>query len=942
MGWHYSNGGGAGYAWSGLNTYNQHCALISGLTPGTAITKLKVKAAGYSGAVATRLVAWGPSSLSVITQSSSFTMADGNESTQYTYERSVGSHVMSGTSIWVGLYRNPSGSHIMETTSGSGSGYRKTNTSSFPNVASMSGYNTDSNDEPYVGVFMIATPYDPTSASVTRVSDTSQTIQWTRNANSDRPVDTQYVERWDNVSGNWYLKKTITTDYESNGSHSWTDTTTVANRYYRYRIRAKNDAGYSGYEYTSYINTTPASPTNVVAVRNGANVDISWTDNSTNEDQFRIQRRESTDGGETWGSWADMSPATVAAGNTSTTDTSPYTYGQYRVRAEETTNSLDSSYAESNEVLTLATPDAPTGLDITGGSVFDATEDKIFIWNHNPTDGTPQTKYSLQYRIVGAGSWTTYADEVANENEYITIPGSTFSNGEDYEWQVKTWGTYTTGSDWSNVDLFFTVTKPEATITDPTAVSNYGYSSLELDWTYTQSESESQIQYLAKLYNSDDLLLESSYGTSIVAAGGNDTHVFDYVLENSTNYKITLQVECENELWSEETEVEFTTEFLQPTKPTFELSINEEQGSISIDITNPEVIVDYNEESSQDTYVDSDNASTNYNDDDLQLQNTAGAVKTILLDFDLSFFVGKTIVSADLQLYRKTTLTPGIDSKVNYIKTAFDESTVTYGTIPTLDTTDHDDHTHTSGDSETWDLTTLLEDIADETITDYQGLAVIATTTDGSSDEFYDNSNVGLEPVMVIEISPENAETDYNRVYRSKNNESWELVQDNIPVNTSIIDYIPSISGNNNYYVQAVSVTPSINNSDQSDIDLLLYGMFFINGGAGYEEIAKLFGDVNISETVNRNETYKNFYGRNYPVKYQGRGLNQSIILSIDCPISKRDILETIIEYIGNVFYRDWRGRHFKCILVNPKFDSKSPEAYQFTVQIIRLDESED
>ena len=940
MGWHYSNGGGAGYSWSGLNTYNQHCALISGLTPGTAIIKLYVKAAGYSGAVATRLVAWGPSGGSVVAQSSSFTMADGNESTQYNYERSVSYHVMSGSSVWVGLYRNPSGSHIMETDSGSGDGYRKTNTSSFPNVSSMSGYNTDSNDEPYVGVFMIAEPNDPTSASVTRVSDTSQTVEWTRNASSDRPVYTQYVERWDNVSGNWYVKKTITTDYTSNGSHSWTDTTTVANRQYRYRIRAYNYAGYSSYEYTSYIHTTPAKPTNVVATRDGSNVVITWEDNSYQEDLFRIQSRESTDGGETWGSWGDVD--TVGVGNVEYTDTSPYTYGQYRVQAEEGTyNSptLLSGYTESNEVATLATPDAPSGLN-PDSSFFDADNDKIFYWNHNPTDGTAQTKYSLQYRIVGAGSWTTYADEVANTNEYVTIPSSTFVNGEDYEWQVKTWGTYATGSDWSSEAYFTTVTTPEATITDPTAVSNYGYSTLELDWDFTQTEDYDQIVYLAKLYDENDTLLETNQVSSVIGNGESDTCTFDYILENETDYKVTLQVQEENGLWSEEYEVEFTTEFLQPTKPTFELSLNEDQGSIDIDISNPEVIVDYNEESTQDTYIDSDNSGTNYNDNgQLQLEGTVvpGTRKYILLDFDLSFFIGKTIVSANLQLYRKTALVAGIDSTVNYIKTSFDETSVTWGTIPTLDSTDYDDHTHSAGDSETWDLQSLLQDIADENITDYEGLAIVPTTTDGSVDEFYDSTITGLEPVLVIEIGPLNADTDYNRVYRSINGGNWELVQDEVPINTGITDYIPSIGGNNNYYVQAVSDTPSVNNSDEEDLDVLLTGMFFINGGDGFSNVVRLVGDITLSETINRDEVIKQYKGRTYPIKYQGYNINDNFVFSADCPNSKKSDLIYILEYVGDIFYRDWRNNWFYAMLSNSKFDIKDPQAYQFNTNITRL-----
>ena len=413
-------------------------------------------------------------------------------------------------------------------------------------------------------------------------------------------------------------------------------------------------------------------------------------------------------------------------------------------------------------------------------------------------------------------------------------------------------------------------------------------------------------------------------------------------MENETTYTVTLQVQEDNGLWSAETEQEFTTEFLEPMQPSLYLTLNVESGSIDIDIVNPDVVTEYTEESTQDTYIDSDNSGTNYNDNgQLQLEDdTAGGttLKRILLDFDLSFFVGKTIVSAQLNLYRKTTLTPGIDSAVNYIKTNWDETSVTHGTVPTLDTTDYDDHTHAAGDTESWDITSLVEDIADETITDFEGLAIVATTTDGSVDEFYDSTITDNEPELLIEISPLNAETDHNVLYRSINNGTWEIVEDNIPKNTTVTDYIPSIGGNNNYYVQAVSDTPSTNNSDESDLDVILTGMFFVNGGNGFENYVRLVGDISISESINRNEIIKQFAGRTYPVKYQGNSKVQQLAFSADCPITKYDDLVEIIESVGDIFYRDWRGRWFYALLSGCKFDKKDNLAYQFSCTITRLE----
>jgi len=1107
MPWVTSNGGG-NYRWFGLNTNNQHAAYIN-LPYNCAVTKLRIIAAGYNtGTVATRAAIWVPYG-STLGQSSTFDMADGSEGTQYTYEPSITPVVLNAGNYWVGLYRNPSESHIFRTATGSGDGYTKTNTSGFPSIWDMGGAGTDSNDEPTVGAFYITTPDVATGASVTRNSDNNIVFGWYRNASSDKPVYKQHVERWDNITGNYYAKTTDNTTHLGGGWQTFTDVTVSGNKYYRYRVKAWNNAGYSSYLYSNYINTTPAAPSNVVATRSGGNVNITWTDNATNEDQFRIQRRESTDEGASWGSWADMSPATVSAGTTLATDTSPYVYGQYRVRAEETSQSLLSSYVESNEVVTLAAPDAPSGLS-PDDTPFDASEEQNFTWNHNPTDGTAQTKFSLVVTKSGSTypkeicnftdytDWTSYnatlsdseehtlglgnvtrmsdsndtagytamyksipsldlthfddssasgtddlivfsfymsdvskatslavklgddnsncyytdvnpsvdlvdgynrlevaksafstggtpsgwdditylrvelyttsgasssyiesiyfmladaADfsdyagdsfvqfnEISNVSEALAVVADSFINGIDYTYKVATWGEYATGSGWSSEALFKCVTRPQGTIVTS---ETYPYSQLEVEWTYTQAESYDQVQYLCKLYDSNDILLETKQVSSIIADSETGSCLFETTLTNTTTYTITLQVQEANGLWSLETELEITTEFLQPTQPSISLQLNEMEGNVSISITNPEVVTEYQNQSTQDTYIDSDSSSTNYDEIGyLIAENDTGGgttIRDILLDFNLDSFVGKTIVDAQLILYRSVTLVAGIDTKVNYIKTSWDDANVTYGTIPTLDTTDYDQHTHSAGDSETWDITDLVTDIADGTITDFEGLAVIATTTDGSIDTFYDSTNDELEPTVLIEISPENAETDHNIIYRSINGGDWETVADNVPVDTTVIDYIPNIGGNNNYYAQSVSLVPSVNSSAEVDLDISLTGTFFINGGENFELIARLIGDNKINENIGRNEVLKQYKGRSYPVKYQDSSLSQVIEFSSDCLIATRDTIEDIINNDGNIFYRDWRGRWFYASISKCTFEPKDPAAYQFSCTITRL-----
>lgn len=771
--WVYSNTSGTptGWAYSGLNTYNQHAAAVN-LPAACAVTQLKAFASGYNtGTVATRLCLWAVGG-SLQVQSASFDMADGDDSagSQYWYTKSVTAKVLAAGNYWVGLYRNPSESHVFGTMTGA-SGYRKTNTAGWPAVTSMTGYNTDSDDEPTVGAFYITSPADPSSATATRVSDTKQTVAWTNNKDSDQPYDNVYVERYDNITGTYYAKATL-----SGSTTSYSDTTTTANRKYRYRIRAKNAAGYSSYTYTDYINTTPSKPTSVTAVRVGTTVSVSWGNPAANETALTIQRKTSADN-VTWGAYSTLSDA-LAVNATSYVDSSPANYNQYQVRADCTDPTLHSDYVASGVVQTLRYPNVTSNLEPSDYKGIDIAGAIPISWQHNPEDGSAQTYYSIRFREYG-GAWSLYINKAANVNSYVSVSTASFTVGQ-WEYEVRTWGAATTGGEsgdgsgyyeGSGYELgsFTLATLPEGTITNPNA-SDYTNSILVMDWTYSQDESSEQTEYIANLYNANGDLLESKSDST------NETSItFDYNLEDATTYTVTLQVKEENGLWSVEASQEFVTAFFTPPVPTFTLELNEEQGSIVIDIVNP---------------------------------------------------------------------------------------------------------------------------------------------------------------------SPEGdeVETSYNILYRSVDSGEYELVLTNIPPNTAVTDYIPSIGGNNSYYVVAVSEIPSIATSIIDSLSVLITGRYFLNGGDGFGDYANLRGDTQVIESLGNETVLKRFEGRTYPVKYESSKLDQNLNFSCDLPFIDYANLKIIVEEIGEKYYRDYTGRRFPCDIVNNKFTKKDNAAYQFSCNITRVE----
>lgn len=561
------------YHWYGLNTSNQEAALLN--LPACAISKIRVYASARSSSVLTRLAVW-QSNGTIVADTNTFTMTPGSESVggQAWQEVSyVTPQYVGAGNYFVGLYRNPSGAHIGGTHTSIDS-YLKTNTAGFPAVVTMNGYSADTDEGLLAGVFYITAPVAPSSASATRNSDNSITINFTNNSSADAPYSYIIIRRYDEYTGNWYDIATT-----SSSATSYTDTTVSANGIYKYRVLAINQVATSSYSETDYIYTTPNAPSNVVASRSGSNVILSWVNETWTDATVEIAKRESLDGGATWEAWDYESIPDQPATSESYTDTSPYSYGQYAIRSKSYLGGLYSSWIYSNDAVTLQAPSAPTNLS-PDNTYFDATASKQFTWQHNPLDGSTQTKYSIQYKVSGgAYPGTPQINENVSGTSSHTFAGATFTNGTTYKYQVKTWGAYSTGSDWSTEKTFYCAAIPVGTITSPTVVTDYALSALTMTWSFTGAL---QIEFLAKLYDSNDVLLETqSAGSSA------ETVNFTTLLLNGCGYTVTLQVKDSTGLWSEETSVEFNTVFAVPPTPTFTLTANEINGSVSIAITNP-------------------------------------------------------------------------------------------------------------------------------------------------------------------------------------------------------------------------------------------------------------------------------------------------------------------------------------------------------------------
>ena len=199
-----------------------------------------------------------------------------------------------------------------------------------------------------------------------------------------------------------------------------------ANTTYYFRVRASNSAGYSGYSAVAYATTPaasvppPTAPGNLTASAiSSSQINLGWSDSSSNEDGFRIER--STD------AVNYVQIATMGANVTTYADTgrsAGITY-YYRVRAYNAGgNSGYSNPAWATTPSAVLPPTAPSNLTASG---FSRTQVRL-TWTDNSGNESgfaierSTSSGWLQVGTVGANintftdgnlsAWTTYSYRV--------------------------------------------------------------------------------------------------------------------------------------------------------------------------------------------------------------------------------------------------------------------------------------------------------------------------------------------------------------------------------------------------------------------------------------------------------------------------------------------------------------------------------------------------
>jgi len=260
------------------------------------------------------------------------------------------------------------------------------------------GFSTYSNEAG--GVTLPAPPAAASNLTATPVSNIRISLAWNDNSNSESGFK---IERKTPQSGAETYAQMATVNANV---QSFVDSSLVQITTWFYRVRAFNAGGHSAF--TNEANATtlpdpPATPANLTTVTISRNqINLAWTDNSTTENGFRIERKTPQSGG----TYSEI--VTVAANVKNYSDVSlaqdtPYFY---RVCAFNTGG--HSSFSNESNSTTLPNPPAkPGGLTATAASNVKIN----LVWKDSSNN---ETGFKIERKKTATGTYAQIATAGAN------------------------------------------------------------------------------------------------------------------------------------------------------------------------------------------------------------------------------------------------------------------------------------------------------------------------------------------------------------------------------------------------------------------------------------------------------------------------------------------------------------------------------------------------
>ncbi len=259
-------------------------------------------------------------------------------------------------------------------------------------------------------------PKPPTNLLAVATSGTSVSLRWSDNSTDENGF---VIER--ESEGSSYVKIGSTAP---DATH-FADTGLTAGAVYYYRVKAYNAAGDSPYSNEEKVVLTgsslPAAPKNLLGLcTSPTSVSLQWSDNSTNEEGFKVERM--TEGG----SFIEIGTAPANSAHFADSGLTSGAVYCYRVRAYNATG--DSPYSNEAKVVLsgLTLPAAPQDLSALGTSSTSVS----LRWSDNSTN---EEGFKVE-RMTEGGSFIEIGTAPVNSTHFAD---SGLTTGTTYYYRVR-------------------------------------------------------------------------------------------------------------------------------------------------------------------------------------------------------------------------------------------------------------------------------------------------------------------------------------------------------------------------------------------------------------------------------------------------------------------------------------------------------------------------
>ncbi len=297
-------------------------------------------------------------------------------------------------------------------------------------------YNTNGTyikSEVQTDLYVSKYPTSPTELTLFSFDNNSVLLIW-----KDNSLNETNYELWRSVGNNTSYGSTpyrLLAENQTNFSDFGLNEVVT----YYYKVRAINSFGNSNF--SNEVNTNGPegrdAPTNLRAEALGSTViRLSWTDNSSRESGFIIERKNLSNGGD-WQQIDIVAPNTTEYFDDNLESNTAYSY---RVAAI-----LPTSFAYSNETTaTTASEDLPRPTNLVAD--FDMDARKVYLhWSDNSL-----LEYGSQIERKEAGSSANFVTIGETDHDVTTYWDSTYTAGKTYSYRVRyktAEGTYSMYSD---------------------------------------------------------------------------------------------------------------------------------------------------------------------------------------------------------------------------------------------------------------------------------------------------------------------------------------------------------------------------------------------------------------------------------------------------------------------------------------------------------------